>query len=89
MTRPVDVSERVGQWFDAFAAIRAELTPQKLRDVLATMEEVQGISQLEAYMKLAQQAMANDRTAGVIAAMLTATGIKPLPLEDPTYGGNI
>jgi hypothetical protein len=78
VTRPVDVSERVGQWKAAFDAIREELTPSRLRNVLAEMDKVEGIAQLSSYMSLARNVMANDRAAATVAAMLTATGIKPV-----------
>lgn len=77
MTRPVDVSERVGQWYAAFNAVRDELTPARLRTVLAEMDEVEGVAQLQSYMSLARNVMANDRAAATVAAMLVATGIKP------------
>lgn len=76
MTRPVDVTERVGQWYGAYVAIRDELTPAAMREVLAKMNLVEGIDKLGSYMSLARNVMANDRTAATVAAMLTATGIK-------------
>lgn len=79
MSRTVDVPERVGQWMQAFTAVREELTPPGLREVLATMSEVEGIAQLQSYMSLARNVMANDRAAATVAAMLVATGIKPTP----------
>ncbi len=79
MTRPVDVAERVGQWKQAFDAIRAELTPEAMRTILAEMDEVEGVAQLQSYMSLARNVMANDRAAATVAAMLVATGIKPTP----------
>lgn len=81
MTRPITVEERVGQWAQAFDAVRRELTPDQLRAILDEMKTVEGIEQLGSYMSLARNVMANDRTAGVIAAMLIATGIKPTPVE--------
>lgn len=77
MTRPVEVEERVGQWFAAFNAVREELTPPKMREILAQMDAVEGVAQLASYMSLARNVMANDRAAATVAAMLTATGIKP------------
>lgn len=77
MTRPVEVDERVGQWFRAFDSIRRELTPQSMRDTLSAMDQVEGVAQLGSYMSLARNVMANDRAAATVAAMLTATGIKP------------
>jgi hypothetical protein len=81
MTRPVDVSERVGHWKQAFDAIREELTPAGMRAVLAEMSEVDGVAQLGSYMSLARNVMANDRTAATVAAMLVATGIKPVAVD--------
>jgi hypothetical protein len=77
----VDVSERVGQWKMAFDAIRSELTPDQLRTILAEMNEVEGVAQLQSYMSLARNVMANDRAAATVAAMLTATGIKPVLMQ--------
>ena len=80
MTRAVDVTERVGQWKNAFDAIREELTPAEMRRILAEMSTVSGIEQLQSYMSLARNVMANDRAAATVAAMLVATGIKPTSL---------
>jgi hypothetical protein len=81
MTRPVTVFERVGEWKAAFDAIREELTPTAMRTILAEMSEVEGVAQLSSYMSLARNVMANDRCAATVAAMLTATGIKPVRVE--------
>jgi hypothetical protein len=71
----------VGQWKAAFDAIRTELTPDQLRTILAEMELVEGVAQLQSYMSLARNVMANDRAAATVAAMLTATGIKPVGMS--------
>lgn len=81
MTRPVDVTERIGQWKQAFDAVREEITPAQLRTILAEMEVVEGVAQLSSYMQLARNVMANDRAAATVAAMLVATGIKPVAVE--------
>ena len=86
MSRPVEVSERVGQWYAAFDAVRRELTPDALRTVLAAMEEADGVAQLQSYMSLARNVMANDRAAATVAAMLVATGIKPTPTDYEDVG---
>jgi hypothetical protein len=77
----VDVAERVGQWQQAYEAIRAEVTPPAMRTILAEMDTVQGIAQLSSYMSLARGVMANDRAAAMVAAMLVATGIKPVVMN--------
>lgn len=77
-TRPVPVEDKVGSWFRAFEAVRAELTPAQMRAILAEMDEVEGVAQLASYMQLARNVMANDRMAAMVAAMLVATGIKPV-----------
>ena len=81
MTRPVDVPERVAQWYTAFNVVRAELTPEPMRVILAEMSEVDGIAQLQSYMALARNVMANDRAAATVAAMLVASGIKPVGID--------
>lgn len=78
MTRPLEWHERVAQWEQAFFAVRSGLTNEGLRATLAAMEATEGIAQLQSYMSLARNVMANDRTAAVVAAMLVATGIKPV-----------
>lgn len=74
--RLVDLDERVGQWLQAFEAVRAELTPPQMRTILAEMNEVDGVAQLSSYMQLANGVMANDRTAADVAARLVY-GVRP------------
>lgn len=81
MSRPVDVSERVGQWFAAYQAVSEQLTPQQMRDVLAKMDMAEGVAQLGSYMSLARNVMANDRAAATVAAMLVSSGIRPAPVS--------
>jgi hypothetical protein len=81
MTRLVDVPERVGNWLTAYEAIRAEITPAEMRTILAEMSMVNGIEQLQSYMSLARNVMANDRAAALAAAMLVTSGIRPLPVD--------
>ena len=81
MTRPVDVTEKTGQWWEAYRSVSAELTSQKMRDTLTAMDMVEGVAQLASYMSLARNVMANDRTAAIVAAMLVSTGIKPTLVE--------
>lgn len=79
--RLVEVPERVGQWKQAFDALREELTPPKMRQILAEMDEVDGVPALQSYMSLARNVMANDRTAATVAAMLVTSGIRPVPMD--------
>lgn len=81
--RLVELEERVGQWQRAFDAVRREITPDALRTTLASMEEVDGISELASYMNLARNVMMNDRTAATVAAMLVTNGVRP-PREEDT-----
>ena len=53
-----------------------------LDEILQLCTEVEGIAQLQSYMSLARNVMANDRTAATVAAMLVATGVKWV-VEDP------
>lgn len=86
MSRPIDVQERIGHWHEAFEAVRTELTPEGMRTILAEMNEVDGVAQLQSYMSLARNVMANDRAAATVAAMLVATGIKPTPVSYADMG---
>lgn len=79
--RPVDLTERIGNWAIAYDAVRREIIPEDMRTKLATMAEFEGIQDLNGYMTLARNVMAGDRTAGLIAMGLVTTGIRPAPVE--------
>lgn len=72
------VAERVGGvWLPAFNAIRAELTPQFLLDLLAAIrgnaiptDPGEALILLQNSMALAQLISANDRAAAMVAAQL-------------------
>lgn len=85
MTRPVDVSERVGQWLQAYTAIKAELTPDGSRELLGLMMTTitpEGPTPgANVAMSLARLIASNDRAAATVAAMLVATGIKPVAID--------
>lgn len=76
MTRSVDLSDRIGLWAIAFETVREAITPSRMRDALAEMDEVEGVAQLQSYMQLANGVMANDRTAADVAARLIV-GVRP------------
>ena len=82
MTRPIDVVERVGQWKEAFDAVAAELTDDEAREMLAlmmqTVKDDGPAAAGNVAMALARLIAANDRAAATVAAMLVATGIKPI-----------
>ena len=82
MTRPIDVAERYTQWSQAYEAVRRDITPDDMRTALTELKTLAGIEDLQAYMSLARNVMANDRTSAVVAAMLTATGIKPVQVGE-------
>lgn len=96
MTRPVGVEDKVGNWLVAYRAIAEELSPQALRDrfneVINTPipADPEGLmvfeARLSASMALARLLSANDRAAGTIAALITATGIKPAAID---YGDDV
>lgn len=71
MSRLTTVDERIGDWARAFDAVRREITPDKMRQALAEMNEVDGIPELSSYMNLANIVSANDRIAAQVAATLT------------------
>lgn len=82
MTRSVDIVDRIALWKQAFDAVREEVTPPKMRDILAEMSEVEGVAQLSSYMQLANGVMANDRTAAEVASRLVI-GVRPLSGDGP------
>jgi hypothetical protein len=72
-------------WKVAFDAVREEITPAAMRTILAEMDQAEGVAQLQSYMSLARNVMANDRAAATVAALLVATGVKPTAFD---YGAD-
>lgn len=85
MTRPSSAHEKVSMWKVAFDAVREEITPAAMRTILAEMDQAEGVAQLQSYMSLARNVMANDRAAATVAALLVATGVKPTAFD---YGAD-
>lgn len=79
----IELEAKVAQWWRVFETVRVELTPAPLRDLLASMTEVEGVAQLSSYMNLAAAVMANDREAARVAAMLVGQNIRAVPVEEP------
>lgn len=92
------VEDKVGEWLRAYRAVADELSPPELAEsyrlLVATKVngEESGILELDmqayaarvnASMAMARVEAANRRAAATVAAMLVATGIKPIT---PDYG---
>lgn len=85
------VIEKVGDWKVAFDAVAAELNPQALRDQLNSVintpipQDPEGmgtyVARMNAAIAMARLVSANDRAAATVAALLTATGIKPAGID--------
>lgn len=67
------VPDRVSDWYQAFQAVREELTPPSQR----SLNVVQEVGRWQS---------ANDRTAAIVAAMLVTTGIRPVQVEQEDGG---
>jgi hypothetical protein len=70
------VEEKVSDWWRAFDAIRQELVPKELRTILAEMKEVEGVVQMQSYVRLASDVMHADRVAAMAAAAITQSGVR-------------
>lgn len=82
MTTPrKTVEEKVGEWHRAYSVIKEELTPPVMREMQQGLHNIPGATELQSAMLLSRLISANDRTAGIIAAMLVATGIKPVGVD--------
>lgn len=79
--RGVTVVDRVANWKEAFDAIREDLTPPAMRDLVSTLQTQEAMRDLPLYIQLARVVSANDRAAGTIAALITQTGIKPTAID--------
>lgn len=88
MARERTVDEKVGDWQRAHRMIAEELTPPALRQMMTTLtgvvppEGTDDLDQLRSYIETVNSAMgiarvvfANDRAAGVVAAMLVQSGV--------------
>lgn len=73
--------EKVGDWFTAFTAIRAELTPEPLSEALkqltiaAATTPGEALTVLQQSLGIARVVCANDRAAAIVASMLTQSGV--------------
>lgn len=91
LTERQQVEAKVGNWDHAFKAIAQTLTPPALRqrfnEVLALPladdpdNVITYTARMNTAMALGRMVAANDRAAGTIAAMLVATGIKPVSVD--------
>lgn len=72
--------EKVTSWAAVFEALRAEITPPVMRQVLDKMT-AKDPTNIPAYVALARLVTANDRAAALCAAMLVAAGVKPVIVE--------
>lgn len=75
------VQAKVGNWKLAFDAIREETTDPAMRAILSTMQTNDAMRDLPLYIQLARVVSANDRAAATVAALITATGIKPVAFD--------
>jgi hypothetical protein len=74
------VEEKVGNWVNAYRAIRDELTMPELRAAQDLMNRTEGM--LVSSLAVARLIYANDRAAAMTAAIITTYGgVRPLPLE--------
>jgi hypothetical protein len=77
------VQAKIGYWKQAFDAVRADFNASipGMRDLLLTLQSQEAMRDLPLYIQLARVVSANDRAAATVAALLTATGIKPTALN--------
>jgi len=75
------VDAKVGNWKKAYDLVRPDMTVPGMRELLMTMQGDEGMRTLPLYIQLARLVSANDRASGMIAAMLVATGIKPVSID--------
>lgn len=91
--RPRTVEQRVGDWNRAYQVIRQEMTPDAIRAMVMLTghkpEEGEEWAQMDVNtvnlgVSMAKIASANDRTAALVSAILTSSGVKVVPTgEDP------
>ena len=80
------VEEKVGDWAQAYEAIRHSITPPEFRPLMALMEakdpdQQPNVQAINLGVAISRMVMANDRAAAYTAALLTANGVKPTPMD--------
>lgn len=84
--RPRTVEKRVSDWLRAYQAVAAELTPQAFREMTSLAKVLPGQAidpaSIQLGITIARVVFANDRAAGLIAASLTASGVKIESVDD-------
>lgn len=89
--RLLDVTDKVGNWKQAFDSVAAELTTddfrQRMNELLAVQlpddpdNVITYTARMNTAMALARLISANDRAAATVAALLTQSGIKPAAID--------
>ena len=75
------VTQKIGGWKTAYDIVREELTPTDARALQDVVKAKEGLEAARIYVALSRIVMANDRTAAMVAALITQTGIKPVSLN--------
>ena len=81
MTTARTAEQKTSDWFRVFEAVKAELTPEPLRKFIGAIDHAADVATLRSYQELARIVAANDRAAALVAGMLTANGVKPVPID--------
>lgn len=66
--------QKVADWFEVYQAIKAELTPQALRELTA-LASADSVASINVGLGASRITFANDRMAAQVAAMLTQSGV--------------
>lgn len=82
MTARASLNEKIANWYTAFQAVRSELIPGEMRQVLEAMRGATDPGSIATAERLARMISASDRAASLTAAMLVSSGIRPVSLED-------
>jgi hypothetical protein len=75
MAQGKPVTEKVGDWYQAFEAIRMELTPQSMRSIVDVLKGAGDPGSLASMERAARMIAANDRAAAIAAAIITQSGV--------------
>lgn len=78
MTRTV--ADKVSDWLQAYEAVSQEITPVAMREFVKLID-AKTQSEILVGVQMAKIVLANDRAAAYTAALLTANGVKPIPVS--------
>jgi CheY-like chemotaxis protein len=75
------VEAKIGHWKQAFDAVLVDISIPGMTELLATLQADELSRSLPLYIQIGRIEAAKYRAAATVAALITATGIKPTAID--------